>query len=75
VQGIRSNQVSTLSEHYIFQFHAEWLSKGIELEILCKYFDELLSILIDSKSDFVYLLFEVKKNDFEKLHSSLVVVS
>ena len=43
--------VSTGSEHDIFPFHAEWLSKGIALE----------RFLNTYKTDFVCLLFEVKK--------------
>jgi hypothetical protein len=33
------------------------------------YIEELLSFSLVVKTDFVYLLFEAKKNDFEKLHS------
>jgi hypothetical protein len=50
-KGLWNNQVfydiSTGSEHYIFPFHAEWLSKGRELEIFFKYFEELFSFAID----------------------------
>jgi hypothetical protein len=54
-------EVSTGSEHDIFPFHAEWLSKGKELERFFKYIEELLSFSMDVKTYFVCLLFEVKK--------------